>query len=67
MNEIRFLEVMRYLGLWSIMLIQVKTNVHKYFSPSEIGQCTSGALFKLNDVMAYNVLPYAEIGASSQQ
>ena len=53
-NEIIFAEFMHYLSLWSIMCTQVKISVCKYFSSSKIGPYTSGSLFKLNDVMAYN-------------
>ena len=40
---------MCYLGLWLIMSMQVKTNERKKIDPH-----TSEALFKLNEVMAYN-------------
>ena len=49
-NEIKF----AYLGLWLIMSMQVKTNIHECFSSSKIDPYTSGSLFNLNDVMAYN-------------
>ena len=53
-NGFKFSEFMRYLGLWLIISTQVKTNVRKYFSSLKIDPYTSGALFKLNEVMAYN-------------
>lgn len=53
-KSLMFSEFMRYLGLWLIMSTQVKTNVREYFSSSKIDPCNSGALFKLNEVMAYN-------------
>ena len=53
-KAIIFVEIMRYLGLWLIISTQVKTNVREYFSSSKIDPYISGALFKLNEVMAYN-------------